>query len=376
MTAVFLFGVSDSSFGDQGGLSWNNPAYRGTGLFESDKRVKRSSESGAVCSSYREFKTVLTERLQARLNAFHITLTYDFAIDELESISDRAFSEIKAADGYLYWNIVRYESRWEGKDGSVDMDCSAEYLTTAGQEDYVREKSVEILSEIIGDDMNEDEKVRAIHDWIVLNTRYDTTGTGRSAYDVLTLGRAVCHGYTLIAFEMLREAGIESVIVEGVPAMNHIWNMAKICGNWYHLDVTYDDPVPDLPLNIRYDYFLKSDEEMMSASAPHTWESGCPLATVSYLEGACLSEEFTMIHGLVTDENGEAIEARLVSRLRKGGTTETFSDISGYYEFTGLGPGVYTVNVSKKGYKNGKVTVRISENGTYEQNFVLSPKKR
>lgn len=379
MIAVLLCGNPDGSFGDQGSASWNNPAYRGISEYhpsDSDKRSKRNSESDTVCSSYQEFKTVLADRLQARLNSFSITLKYDFDFDEVVNISDRAFNEIKSDDNYLYWNIVRYESRWEGTDGAIDMDCSAEYLTTSGQEDVVRRKTAEILSEICDNEMNEEEKVRAVHDWIVLNARYDETGTGRSAFDVLTLGRAVCHGYALTAFEMLREAGMEVVIIAGLPAMNHVWNMVKICGNWYHLDVTYDDPVPDLPLNVRYDYFLKSDEEMLAGSNPHTWESGYPAATVSYQEGICLSDEFT-IHGIVTDENGNALENMpVVSRCKTCEKTKTLSDPSGYYEFTGLRQGLYFLNVSQKDYEKEKVTVRISESGTYEQNFVLRQKKR
>ncbi|OQX26711.1 MAG: hypothetical protein BWK80_09085 [Desulfobacteraceae bacterium IS3] len=379
MTAVFLCRTPDNSFGDQGSVSWDNPAYRGISeynLSKSDKRTKRNSESQTVCSSYKEFKAALTDRLQARLNTFSITLKYDLGLDEVGSISEQALNEIKASDGYLYWNIVRYESRWEGTDGAIDMDCTADYLTTAGQEEYVRERTAEILSEIISNEMNDEEKVRAVHDWIVLNTRYDVTGTGRSAFDVLTLGSAVCHGYTLTAFEMLREAGIEVLIISGVPEMNHVWNMVKVCGNWYHLDVTYNDPLPDAALTVRYDYFLKSDDEMINASNPHTWESGYPAALLSYKEGSCLSDEIT-INGTVTDENGDVIENTPVFvRCRNSVRAKTMSDASGYYEFAGFGQGVYVVKISKKGYENEKATVRISESGVYEQNFVLRQKKR
>ncbi len=379
MISVFLCGTPDNSFGDQGGSYWENPAYRGISeynLSESDKRTKRNSESQTVCSSYKEFKAVLTDRLQARLNTFSITLKYDFDFDEVGSISEQALGEIKASDGYLYWNIVRCESRWEGTDGAIDMDCTADYLTTAGQEEYVRERTAEILSEIIGNEMNDEEKVRAVHDWIVLNTRYDVTGTGRSAFDVLNLGSAVCQGYTLTAFEMLREAGIEVAIIAGVPEMNHVWNMVKVCGNWYHLDVTYNDPLPDAAPTVRYDYFLKSDDEMINASSPHTWESGYPAAPFSYKEGSCLSDEIT-IHGTVTDENGDVLEnARVISRCRNSEKAETISDASGCYEFAGFGQGIYVVKISKKGYQNEKATVRISESGVYEQNFVLRQKKR
>ena len=39
-----------------------------------------------------------------------------------------------------------------------------------------------------------------------------------------------------------------------VKGKNHAWNMVKIGGYWYNVDVTWDDSRKD-----RYYYFLKSD---------------------------------------------------------------------------------------------------------------------
>ena len=88
----------------------------------------------------------------------------------------------------------------------------------------------------------------------ILNVAYDSTYTEYSAYAALFLGRAVCQGYSLLTYKMMWEAGIEARIVDG-EAMNHSWNMVNICGNWYHLDVTWDDPVPDVSGRVLYGYY-------------------------------------------------------------------------------------------------------------------------
>lgn len=48
---------------------------------------------------------------------------------------------------------------------------------------------------------------------------------------------------------------------------DHAWNIVNIDGNYYHVDVTWDDP--DESDNINYDYFLISDEQM---STDHKWD--------------------------------------------------------------------------------------------------------
>lgn len=50
----------------------------------------------------------------------------------------------------------------------------------------------------------------------------------------------------------------------------HAWNIVKIEGKWYQIDVTWDDPVPDIPERIGYDYFLIPDKIMREN---HTWNS-------------------------------------------------------------------------------------------------------
>lgn len=53
--------------------------------------------------------------------------------------------------------------------------------------------------------------------------------------------------------------------------MNHGWNIVTIDGERYHLDVTWNDPIPDQVGRLRYQYFNLSDEAM---TADHVWDTG------------------------------------------------------------------------------------------------------
>jgi hypothetical protein len=113
------------------------------------------------------------------------------------------------------------------------------------------------------------EKEMYVHDYCLNNFKYDYTFAD---YSYLVLGpvlnnTAVCEGiakFVKLAFDYL---GIESVVVSG-KAKNpinsategHAWNVVKIDGKTYHLDVTFDMTLKDK--TNRYDYFNLTDEDI------------------------------------------------------------------------------------------------------------------
>ena len=56
--------------------------------------------------------------------------------------------------------------------------------------------------------------------------------------------------------------------------MNHAWNLVQLDGQWYHVDVTWDDPAPDRYGQVLHDYFLVTDQEISAGDDPHyDWET-------------------------------------------------------------------------------------------------------
>lgn len=98
-------------------------------------------------------------------------------------------------------------------------------------------------------------KVKKIHDYIVNHTDY--VNGGYTAYNALIDGGAVCEGYALLFYEMCQVANIDVRVVTGTAygssgAGNHAWNVVKIGGKWYNMDVTWDDTTDSTK------YYLKS----------------------------------------------------------------------------------------------------------------------
>lgn len=104
---------------------------------------------------------------------------------------------------------------------------------------------------------NDFDKLLYLHDYFIENYRYDYTYTIRDAYTFFTQKTGVCQAYMLALIATAGELGIESIPVTSTP-MKHAWNLVKLDGEWYHIDITWDDSV-SLPSHTSYTYFLQSD---------------------------------------------------------------------------------------------------------------------
>lgn len=102
---------------------------------------------------------------------------------------------------------------------------------------------------------------------IALKLMYDRSLQKHSLYDATVLNTAVCDGYAKIGYELLsRKFGRENNIM--VANDDHIWNMLRLNGNWYHIDFTFNDPVTT-PFDKNYyteDYLLLTDDELVEAT--------------------------------------------------------------------------------------------------------------
>ena len=125
------------------------------------------------------------------------------------------------------------------------------------------DKAVDLAyGRIIGDG-DEYRTALRIHDYLIDNCRYVTGEDiySSTAYGCLVEKKANCEGYAK-AFDLLAsKMGLKSILVTGVTdkGENHAWNQVSIDGEWYNLDVTWDDT--DVTGDSRKNYFLCNDEK-------------------------------------------------------------------------------------------------------------------
>lgn len=166
-------------------------------------------------------------------------------------------------------------------DGIVQK-CQFTYNTQYNQNSVAEYKAAidKAYAEVINDNMTDEQKATALHDYLVQHMVYDQNANNnlgiekRNAYEALVNGIGVCQGYTLAYAALLNKAGIEVDYCKS-KSMNHIWNYVKLDGKWYHADLTYDDATASSQTgetgHVKHTYFLLSDTAMRNAS--HDWEA-------------------------------------------------------------------------------------------------------
>lgn len=144
---------------------------------------------------------------------------------------------------------------------------------------FVFNKVKSIINTIIKDDMTVYEKELAVHDYIIKNCEYDPdklsalnrdNPESEIPYGVLKNKRGICLGYTGTFQLFMDVLDIPCISIKASADMqDHGWNMVQIDNEWYHVDLTWDDPVPNEKDYADHTYFNVTDKVM---SKRHDWD--------------------------------------------------------------------------------------------------------
>ena len=228
-----------------------------------------------------EAKAVRYVRDQLKQRSESITLNYAFSSDEYDKVSSLVNSIINKAEEYtgiddegdyivynIYsWNmkgnIVYQENNYDGKYIYTITYLKADGDTAAAEEAAVTNKVNEVYKSLQLDGKSSYDKLKAIHDYIIDHVEYDYDNYKNDAYLVkhatysaAITGKTVCQGYAKYFYRLANKAGIECRVVDGTAnGGRHAWNLVKIDGKYYYVDVTWDDGNYD-----KYTYFLKESD--------------------------------------------------------------------------------------------------------------------
>ena len=129
-------------------------------------------------------------------------------------------------------------------------------------------------------DLDEKGKELFIHDFIVNNVKYDKLKKEYSHEIIGALGNgvAVCEGIAKAVKILCDELNIWCIIAlsEANPdkgiKYRHAWNVIRIDGQYYHLDVTFDNTLSK-DGTVRYDYVNLSDKQIFRDHEPVIWRA-------------------------------------------------------------------------------------------------------
>jgi len=199
--------------------------------------------------------------------------TYDATVNALKNYSQSMplFADSQTYSRILYLIAIEQMSVFYLKQAAPTLNESGRYFDVEFSYSYPSAQAEEmnnlaaaeaenIISQI-PEGADDYEKLKFIHDWLVLNVEKDTESPlSSTVYGALVKKKALCEGYAKSFSYMCNRLGIENIIVTGYTDVPHMWNMVRLDGDWYHVDVTWDDVSINLENFISYQFFLADDQ--------------------------------------------------------------------------------------------------------------------
>ena len=213
--------------------------------------------------------------------------------------------------------------------------------------------------------MDDFERLLYFHDTVVKSCVYDRSADNPwSAYGCLVEGRAVCEGYSKALIALCEQAGILCLPVNGTSGKSghelHMWNKVRMDGEWYNMDLTWDDPAgdsnaPQYEESQKYDfihreYFGQTDAHIlrdhsfnetafMKYPAADAVKDNYFIRTGRYISDADSAHDVIYSAAAQTLDNGENIfqlgfadetvyDLFLANELEGGGIFDVFSELA------------------------------------------------
>lgn len=209
---------------------------------------------------------------------------------------DKTFAYIESVIPYPF-NITMTEIPYTRNGEVLTTLFSIEIMPNDENYEVIFDTGKAWNQSIIKDGMSDKEKIKAIHDEIVLVTQYDTSildidlsasvrHPSFEATGVFNYNTAVCSGYSRAFNVLAHDQGIPSIMVSSI-SMLHAWNLVYDGLSWKFIDTTFNDPIPDRQNRVLYTYYLLNKNQFIQ-DGKHTFDksSDTTLSAEEYIEFA------------------------------------------------------------------------------------------
>lgn len=241
-------------------------------LYESDYRECDSSMISLLAEveeiDYAQLRADIFKGIRVCENEIDIS-KYGILLENRGIIGNLVWNEMPEAFHIEGLSVSYIVSTGEIASIIVSYRCNAEEYGVMYSE--FENSALEMTKDLKTDRLSDVQKALLLHDRLAIKCEYDEsvfsdteTYKTYTAYGALVEGIAVCQGYAEAYDYLLEKVGIYSVLCSS-EKLNHAWNIVRISGKYYHVDVTWDDPLfenrEDKPQGfISHENFLRSSE--------------------------------------------------------------------------------------------------------------------
>lgn len=195
-----------------------------------------------------------------------------------KGISSTIAADITAQGGFGSDNLYE-DDQWDNySDNSVKYAVNdfvnGNYGKMSSDERSELEEAIDAFQgEYLTTGMSDFEKEIMIIKWLVANCSYEKgeNWENSTAYSCIVNGKAQCAGYADAFLQTAKACGLEARYVYNTT---HAWNLVKLDGDWYHVDVTWEDPVGSNSYgfsSLRNKYINLEDSQIKGISSHRQW---------------------------------------------------------------------------------------------------------
>lgn len=198
--------------------------------------------------------------------SFYCTDEYSECINDVDSLANNQ-KVLSTINNFVHpFNSFRHLETSYDDYGKVTLKI--EHIYSNNDIKLINAKVEEIEKEIWNSSMSNEDKIKEAHNYIINNSKYDKDRSDNNivkyksdtAYGSLLEGYSLCGGYTDAMELFLEDMGIKSY---KISSENHVWNAVYLNNVWYHLDLTWDDPITTDGSDIlEYNFFLITTSEL------------------------------------------------------------------------------------------------------------------
>lgn len=204
-----------------------------------------------------DFLQNVNSKLDLRLNFGNLEVFNNEQLNMLRNINTNLDIKLKSNQSY--------QGRFSGNNNYDNLYTFDDLIS-------IKEKIDEIISKIPSD-YNDIEKTLFLYRYLGKRVYYDQEIASlnhserqpcdsKSIYNVLFNNKGVCSSIATTFNVLMNAIGIDC---QTVISENHEWNVVKINGAWYHLDLTWD--LDNIKYNNELSYFLKSEKYMLKVES-------------------------------------------------------------------------------------------------------------
>jgi hypothetical protein len=300
-------------------------------------------------NSKQELVDVLSEQLEDRVTNFSVTYDGDY-LDLVDRYLNPDLSlllrqldatEPNPDSSGPDYNTLNLKSAAAGVLDHV-LYFSFEYFTSQKQEAELDAKCEAIYKSLQLDGLSDYAKVREIYEYIGTNFVYDDSLSIFSPYYGLKTGTMVCQGYSLLLTKLLWLAGVPNRILIGDGGGEpHSWNIVKLNGSWYDLDVTWD-AAQRIGQAMTWNFFLRGSANFPAHTAADAYQA------YSFASQYPVSSSDYDAPRITLSIKGSAVQSLI---LRLNTPVQLVSSVSGC-TFVSTDPSIVSVD------QNGNLTAR------------------